>query len=333
MIHPQAMKLMKHQTGKAKKTIDSSIPSDPLPEQSAASAVSYIERIQAPANVFKFFSELDIKDEKMEYSYSEHDHYRQRSARRTIQVSDEFESSQKESVQPSKSEEKESDGNLTPDKLQRLIDHLSDVPRHSCSIIPLKEVSQLHGVSRPSLDGYQSETEEVLSLESYSERYGSGSSSGWYGSCPRPREEKPEVSANLSYASWSSVYLTAALCDEVQESCNVLQELRSFKEPDETWVGNKSPKLIEPQLGLTIDMPSSHTIKIHHRGQTFDTVMERSKHIDNSSSTIRSTNSTKTSTPSSMELENQRPDDYSEKVSQTSQPSCSRIEVKTIQHE
>merc|ERR1719357_1183515 len=121
----------------SQKTIESSIPSDPLPEQSA-SAVSYIERIRAPANVFKFFSELDSKDEKMENTYSEQDLHTHRGARRTIQVSDESESSQKPNVQLSKSVEKVNDVNLTPTKLQSRVDHLSegksDTARHSCSI-------------------------------------------------------------------------------------------------------------------------------------------------------------------------------------------------------
>merc|ERR550534_1300001 len=84
-------------------SIDSSLPNDALAEQSAASAVSYIERIRAPANVFKFFSELDSKDEQMEHSFSEQDLYLRRGARRTIHVSNESESSQKENVQPSNS--------------------------------------------------------------------------------------------------------------------------------------------------------------------------------------------------------------------------------------
>jgi len=324
----------------SQKTIDSSMRNDNLAEQSAASAVSYIERIRAPANVFKFFSELDSKDEKMENTYSEQDLHTRRGARRTIQVSDASESSQKANVQPSKSVEKVNDVNLTPTKLQSRVDHLSegksDTACHSCSIIPLKEVRQLQGVSQPPFDGYQSEAEEVSSLESYSEPWGSSSCGSYYGSSPRPQEEKPDVSANISSekrASWSSVYLTAAFCDKGQESCTVLQERRSLKEPHETWVGNKSVKLSEPQLGLQIDMPCTRTAKIHHRGQTFDTVVERSKNLDTSSSTKRSSNDTKSSTRSSMERENQRLDDYSEEVSQTPQLGSSRFEVKSMQHE
>jgi len=324
----------------SQKTIDSSIHNDTLAEQSAASAVSYIERIRAPANVFKFFSELESKDGKMDHSYSEQDLYTRRGARRTIQVSDESESNEKKNVQQSWTVEKVDDGNPTPTKLQGCMDHLSegksDTPRHSCSIIPLKEVRQLQGVSQPLFDGHQSEAEEVLSLESYSEPWGSSSCGSYYGSFPRPQEEKPDASPNISSdmrASWSSVYLTAAFCDKGQESCNVLQELRSLKEPDETWVGNNSAKLIEPQLGLQIDMPCTHTAKIHRRGQTCDTAVERSKNLDTSSATKRSTNDTKCSTPSSMEPENQRLDDYSEEVSQTPQLDSWRFEVKSVQHE
>merc|ERR550534_1004455 len=276
----------------------------------------------------------------MEHSFSEQDLYLRRGARRTIHVSNESESSQKENVQPSNSVEKVSGCNLTPTKLHSFMDHLSegrsDTTRHSCSIIPLKEVCQLHSVSQLPFDGYQSEAEEVLSLESYGEPWGCSSCGSYYGSCPRPQEEKPEVSRNISSdmrASWSSVYLTAALCDKGQESCNVLQERRSFKEPDETWDGNKRAKLNEPQLGLEIDMTCSYTGKIHHRGQTFDAVVERAKNLDTSSYAKRSTYGTKSSTPSLMEPENQRLDDYSEKLSQTPQLGSSRIEVKTVQHE
>jgi len=152
-------------------------------------------------------------------------------------------------------------GILPPDKLQRLsVDHISDVPDQSISIMPLAEICHLNGMSLPSLDSSDSLTEEVPSNKSYG--VPRGSSFGCHGSCPIPHEERPEV----------------------QESCNVLkQHILS----DETGVGY-SIKLKEPQRGLTSDLPRVHTVKTHHRRQTSDTVVESSRSIDLSSCPYRS---------------------------------------------
>jgi len=175
------------------------------PELSSTSAISYMDHIRAPLNVFPFYTELQNKHEPNENSLSEEYDYMNRGTRKTRQLGEETEIIEDGGVKLLlKSDVKEDSNYLSVRSFESSDDgHLSVwrscTPRSSCSLIPLNDFYILNSSALLLMEG-----SHLLSVATPSELYGSKS---WRPD-RRPKWEEAESSdyirsPDVRRASWS----------------------------------------------------------------------------------------------------------------------------------